>query len=96
MGHGIVQIAAQGGFDVVALETNQGALDNGIGRIEKSLSKLAKKLVEKGKKTEEEAKAGADAARARITPTTNKADLAEGIRLLTSCVCDLDQHDWSF
>ena len=28
--------------------------------------------------------------------TCNKKDLAAGIQLLTSCVCDLDQHDWSF
>ena len=26
MGHGIVQVAAQGGFDVVAVETDEGAL----------------------------------------------------------------------
>ncbi len=43
MGHGIVQVAAQGGLDVVAFEADQGALDKGVARIEKSLSKLAEK-----------------------------------------------------
>lgn len=27
--------------------------------------------------------------------TCNKLDLAAGIRLLSACVCDLDQHNWS-
>jgi D-arabinose 1-dehydrogenase-like Zn-dependent alcohol dehydrogenase len=32
MGHGIVQIAAQNGFNVVAVETKKEALDVGMGR----------------------------------------------------------------
>ena len=28
--------------------------------------------------------------------TAHKQDIAGAIRLLTACVCDLDQHDWSF
>ena len=50
MGHGIAQIAAQGGYKVIVSEADQGALDKGLSRIEKSLGKLAGKLVEKGKK----------------------------------------------
>lgn len=28
--------------------------------------------------------------------TCNKQDLADCVKLLTACVCDLDSHDWSF
>ena len=46
MGHGIVQVAAQGGHDVVAMETDRAALDAGLSRIEKSLAKLAQKVLD--------------------------------------------------
>ena len=64
MGHGIAQIAAQGGYKVIVSEADQGALDKGLSRIEKSLAKLAEKLVEKGKKSAEEAEADKAAAAA--------------------------------
>ncbi len=32
MGHGVAQIAAQAGFQVLAIETNQAALDVGMKR----------------------------------------------------------------
>ena len=75
MGHGIVQVAAQGGFDVVALETTQDFLDKGLARIEKSLAKMAEKEVEKKKTTPEAAKKAADAARARIQGSLATKDL---------------------
>ena len=37
MGHGIAQVAAQAGYDVVVREVDQGALDKGLGKIEKQL-----------------------------------------------------------
>ena len=48
MGHGIAQVAAQGGCDVVVVETEQKFLDTGLARIDKSLAKLAEKAKEKG------------------------------------------------
>jgi 3-hydroxybutyryl-CoA dehydrogenase len=69
MGHGITQICAQAGWDVVVREADQGALDKGVGKIEKQLARS----VEKGKL----AQADADAIRARITPTLDYADLAD-------------------
>jgi 3-hydroxyacyl-CoA dehydrogenase len=48
MGHGIAQVAAQGGCDVIVVETDQKALDTGLARIDKSLAKLAEKAKEKG------------------------------------------------
>ncbi|MAE45707.1 MAG: 3-hydroxybutyryl-CoA dehydrogenase [Planctomycetes bacterium] len=89
MGHGIVQVAAQGGCTVVALETEQAYLDTGLGRIEKSIAKLASKGVEKGKMSEEEAKAWAATVQGRITGTTNRADLADCDLVVEAIVEDL-------
>ena len=90
MGHGIAQVAAQGGFDVTVVEADQGALDKGLGRIEKSLSKLAEKLVEKGKKSAEDAQRDAKAARERITGTLSRKDLADCDLVIEAIVEDLD------
>src|SRR3954465_15850697 len=45
MGHGIAQVAAQAGYQVVLKEVDQGRLDKAIGNIEKQLGRS----VEKGK-----------------------------------------------
>ena len=90
MGHGIVQVAAQGGFEVVACEAEQRFLDSGLARIDKSLAKLAEKAVEKGKATPEQAQANAKATRARIKGTTNKADLADCDLVVEAIVENLD------
>ena len=73
MGHGIVQVAAQGGFRVVAVEAEQKFLDSGLGRIDKSLAKLAEKSVKDGKTTPEQAQARAAEVRARISGATERA-----------------------
>jgi 3-hydroxyacyl-CoA dehydrogenase len=90
MGHGIVQVAAQGGAQVVALETEQGFLDKGLGRIEKSVNKLAQKLVEKGKKSEEDAQAMVTGTLSRITGTMDKADLTDCDLVVEAIVENLD------
>ena len=69
MGHGIAQVAAQSGYEVVLREVDEAALAKGIGKIEKQLARA----VEKGKATQEDA----DAVRARIKGTTEYGDLAE-------------------
>jgi 3-hydroxybutyryl-CoA dehydrogenase len=69
MGHGITQICAQAGWDVVVREANQDRLDAGIGKIEKQLARA----VEKGRASQEDA----DAVRARIEPTLDYSDLAD-------------------
>jgi 3-hydroxybutyryl-CoA dehydrogenase len=68
MGHGIAQVTAQAGYDVVVREVSEDVLAKGIGKIEKQLARA----VEKGRSTQEEA----DAVRARITTTTEYGDLA--------------------
>jgi 3-hydroxyacyl-CoA dehydrogenase len=89
MGHGIVQVAAQGGCEVIALETEQRFLDAGLARIDKSLAKLAEKAVEKGKATPEAAKAEAQKTRARIKGSLDKRDLADCDLVIEAIVEDL-------
>jgi 3-hydroxybutyryl-CoA dehydrogenase len=69
MGHGIAQICAQAGWNVVVREVGQEKLDAGIGRIEKQLARA----VEKGKADQ----ADADAVRERIQPTLDYGDFAD-------------------
>jgi len=68
MGHGIAQVAAQAGYDVVLREVDDDRLAKGVGRIEKQLARA----VEKGKLGQVEA----DAVRGRISPTTDYGELA--------------------
>jgi 3-hydroxybutyryl-CoA dehydrogenase len=69
MGHGIAQICAQAGWDVVVREVSQEKLDGGIGKIEKQLARA----VEKGRAE----RSDADAVRGRIQPTLDYSDLAD-------------------
>ena len=66
MGHGIAQVAAQAGYDVVLREVDQERLDKGIGRIEKQLSRA----VEKGRMEQSDA----EAVRGRINGTLDYGD----------------------
>src|SRR5215208_2591697 len=69
MGHGIAQVAAQAGYDVVLREVGDDRLAKGVGKIEKQLARA----VEKGKLEQ----GAADEVRARIAPTLDYADLAD-------------------
>jgi 3-hydroxybutyryl-CoA dehydrogenase len=69
MGHGIAQVTATAGYDVVLREVDDATLQKGIGRIEKQLAKA----VEKGKSSQEDA----DAVRGRIQGTVDYGDLAD-------------------
>ena len=82
MGHGISQICAQAGWNVVVREIDQGALDKGMGKIEKQLGRA----VEKGKMEQ----ADADAVRGRITPTLDYAELADSDLVIEAITEDLD------
>jgi 3-hydroxybutyryl-CoA dehydrogenase len=82
MGHGITQICAQAGWEVVVRETDQEALDTGIGKIEKQLGRA----VEKGKLEQ----ADADSARGRITPTLDYGELADCDLVVEAITEDLD------
>ena len=69
MGHGIAQICAQAGWDVVLRELNDECVSKGIAMIEKQLGRA----VEKGRMEQD----AADATRARIHETTDYGDLAD-------------------
>jgi 3-hydroxybutyryl-CoA dehydrogenase len=81
MGHGIAQVAAQAGYDVVLREVDADRLAHGVGKIEKQLSRA----VEKGKLEQ----AAADEVKGRIHGTTDYADLAECDLVLEAIVEDL-------
>ena len=82
MGHGIAQICAQAGWDVVVCESDQGALDKGIGKIEKQLGRA----VEKGRLEQAEA----DSVRARINTSLDYTDLAECDLVIEAVTEDLN------
>jgi 3-hydroxybutyryl-CoA dehydrogenase len=69
MGHGIAQVAAQSGYEVVLREVDDATLAKGIGKIEKQLARA----VEKGKSSQQDA----DAVRGRLAGTTSYGDLAD-------------------
>jgi 3-hydroxybutyryl-CoA dehydrogenase len=66
MGHGIAQVTAESGYQVVLREVDQERLDKGIGRIQKQLAKA----VERGKAEQ----ADADAVLERIHGTLDYGD----------------------
>jgi 3-hydroxybutyryl-CoA dehydrogenase len=68
MGHGIAQVAAQSGYEVVLREVDEATLEKGIGKISGQLARA----VEKGKSSQEDA----DALLARIEGTVDYKDLA--------------------
>jgi 3-hydroxybutyryl-CoA dehydrogenase len=69
MGHGIAQVAAESGYDVVLRELDEPTLAKGLAKIEKQLARA----VEKGRSSQ----ADADAVRGRIHGTVDYAELAD-------------------
>ena len=69
MGHGIAQVAAEAGYEVVLRDVEQRFVDKGLAAVERQLAKG----VERGQARQEDA----DAALARITATTEIAALAD-------------------
>jgi 3-hydroxybutyryl-CoA dehydrogenase len=83
MGHGVAQIAAEAGYDVVLRERDEGRVEKALGRIDKQLSRA----VEKGKKEQSDA----DAARGRINATTDYGELADCDLVIEAIVEDLGE-----
>jgi 3-hydroxybutyryl-CoA dehydrogenase len=79
MGHGIAQVAAQAGYDVVLVDTVPAALERGHAQIGKSLTRL----VDKGKLQP----ADRDASLARITSSSDLAALS-GVDLAIEAVVE--------
>ncbi|HYH90091.1 MAG TPA: 3-hydroxybutyryl-CoA dehydrogenase [Solirubrobacteraceae bacterium] len=81
MGHGIAQVVAQAGYDVVLREVDDDRLAKGVGRIEKQLARA----VEKGRLEQ----ADADAVRGRIAPTLDYGDYASCDLIIEAITEDL-------
>ena len=81
MGHGIAQVAAQAGYDVVVREIDQGVLDKGLGKIEKQLGRA----VEKGKLEQSDA----EAVRGRIKGTLDYGELSGSDLVIEAITEDL-------
>ena len=69
MGHGIAQVTAQAGYQVVLREVDEATLGKGIGKIEKQLARA----VEKGRSSQQDA----DAVRERIHGTVHYSELVD-------------------
>ncbi len=82
MGHGISQVAAEAGYQVVVREVDDAALGKGIGKIEKQLARA----VEKEKLSAEDA----EGVRGRIEGTTDYGALADCGLVLEAISEDLD------
>lgn len=82
MGHGIAQVSAQAGFDVVLCDIDQSCLDSGLKKIEKQLSRA----VEKERIGQEEA----DAVRGRIEATVDQQDLSDVDLVIEAITEDLE------
>jgi 3-hydroxybutyryl-CoA dehydrogenase len=82
MGHGIAQVSAEAGYDVVLLDADQGALDRGLAAV----GALLDRAVDKGRTTAEDAAA----VRARIQGTTDSQDLAPCDMVIEAIIERLD------
>src|SRR5688572_13978561 len=82
MGHGIAQICAQAGWDVVVREASQEKLDKGLGKIDKQLERaVGKGKLEQG---------AADEIRGRLHPTLDYGDLADCDLIIEAITEDLE------
>jgi 3-hydroxybutyryl-CoA dehydrogenase len=82
MGHGITQVSAQAGYEVVVGEVDQATLEKGIGKIEKQLARAVdKQRMEQG---------DADDVLGRIKPTVDYKDFASCDLVIEAITEDLD------
>jgi 3-hydroxybutyryl-CoA dehydrogenase len=82
MGHGIAQVAAQAGYDVVVREVDQAKLDSGLGKITKQLSRA----VEKGRMEQSQA----DEVMGRIEGTLDYGDFTDCDLVIEAITEDLE------
>jgi 3-hydroxybutyryl-CoA dehydrogenase len=82
MGHGIAQVSAQAGYDVVVREVDEKKLEGGLGKIQKQLGRA----VEKGKMEQ----AQADEVMGRINGTLEYKDFADCDLVIEAITEDLD------
>ena len=81
MGHGIAQVSATAGYNVILRDIEQGFLDKAMEKIKWSLDKLATK----GKISQQEA----DSIYSRITPIVNLAEAVKNAQLVIEVVPEI-------
>ena len=89
MGHGIAQIAAEKGFEVLAVESEARFLESGMSRIETSVKKLSEKAVKKGKMSEADANSHVASTLSRISPTLDRGGFAQCDIIVEAVIEDL-------
>jgi len=78
MGHGVAQVSAERGYEVVATEISDDAIERGMGMIKGSMSQAERRATKKGgDDAGQVAKQAADEALARISTSTSLAELAD-------------------
>lgn len=82
MGHGIAQICAQAGWDVVLREVDDDRVEKAVAKIDKQLSRA----VDRGRMEGDDA----DAVRGRIAGTTDYGELADCDLVIEAITEDLD------
>jgi 3-hydroxybutyryl-CoA dehydrogenase len=82
MGHGIAQVSAQAGYDVVVREVDEKKLEGGLGKIQKQLGRA----VEKGKMEQSQA----DEVMGRIKGTLSYDDFIDCDLVIEAMTEDLD------
>jgi 3-hydroxybutyryl-CoA dehydrogenase len=82
MGHGITQVAAQAGYEVIVREVSQEKLDSGLGKINGQL----KRAVDKGRMEQ----SAADEVLGRIKGTLAYEDLADSDLVIEAITENLD------
>jgi 3-hydroxybutyryl-CoA dehydrogenase len=82
MGHGIAQVSAQAGYEVVVREVDEKRLESGLGKIQKQLGRA----VDKGKMEQSQA----DEIMGRIKGTTDYKDFADCDLVIEAITEDLD------
>mmetsp|Transcript_9297 Transcript_9297/g.28711 ORF Transcript_9297/g.28711 Transcript_9297/m.28711 type:complete len:338 (+) Transcript_9297:2-1015(+) len=90
MGHGIAQVTAASGFQVVALDTKTEFVESGLDHITKNVNMLAQKQVQKGKLEESQAQQSVKDTLARITGTTSRDDLADCDLVVEAIIENID------
>jgi 3-hydroxyacyl-CoA dehydrogenase len=76
MGHGVAQVAAAAGFQVLAIEASADTLEVGMKRINESLNKVTARAVKKGQSPESAQKIYEETM-GRIDTSTNISDASD-------------------
>jgi len=89
MGHGIAQVAASKGYEVVAIDSNKSSLDKGMQAIENSISKIAAKMVKKGTMDQDAADAFTTKTMQAVTPASDVSALADCDLVIEAIIEDI-------